>query len=189
MSGRWEHGWWSGARRVDSPNFGPRPAGLPISLVVLHNISLPPDEFGGDFVEQFFTNRLDPAGHPYFATLAGVEVSAHFFIRRDGEVVQFVSTDDRAWHAGLSVWQGQPNCNDFSIGIEIEGCDTQPFSAAQYAALWPLLTAICEVCPITALAGHEHVAAGRKTDPGPHFEWPALARRFPALMLPPDLTL
>ena len=184
----WQGGWWTGARRVESPNFGPRPEGSQVSLVVLHNISLPPDQFGGPHVEQFFTNRLDPAGHPYFATIADVQVSAHFFVRREGEVVQFVSGDARAWHAGLSAWQGRGNCNDYSIGIELEGCDTRPFAPAQYAALWPLLEAIRLAYPVTAVAGHEHVAPGRKTDPGPHFDWRELARRFPGLELPAQVT-
>lgn len=184
----WEAGWWSGARRVESPNFGPRPEGVQISLVVLHNISLPPDEFGGPYVEQFFTNRLDPAGHPYFLTLADVQVSAHFFLRRDGEVVQFVSADARAWHAGLSAWQGRGNCNDYSIGIELEGSDSQPFAPRQYQALWPLLQALCAAYPISAVAGHEHVAPGRKTDPGPHFHWHELARHFPGIELPAQVT-
>lgn len=184
----WQEGWWSGARRVESPNFGPRPEGSRVSLVVLHNISLPPDEFGGPYVEQFFTNRLDPAGHPYFATIADVQVSAHFFLRRDGEVVQFVSGDARAWHAGLSAWQGRGNCNDYSIGIELEGSDSQSFAPQQYQSLWPLLQAICTAYPITAMAGHEHVAPGRKTDPGPHFDWRELARRFPGVELPAQVT-
>ncbi|MDD3482186.1 1,6-anhydro-N-acetylmuramyl-L-alanine amidase AmpD [Azovibrio restrictus] len=186
--GQWQDGWWSGARRVESTNFGPRPEGSQVSLVLLHHISLPPEEFGGPYVEQFFTNRLDPAGHPYFATIADVQVSAHFFLRRDGEVVQFVSGEARAWHAGLSAWQGRGNCNDYSIGIELEGSDSQPFAPQQYLALWPLLQAICGAYPITAMAGHEHVAPGRKTDPGPYFDWRELARRFPGLELPAQVT-
>ena len=186
--GQWRDGWWSGARRVDSPNFGPRPEGSQVSLVLLHHISLPPEEFGGPYVEQFFTNRLDSAGHPYFATIADVQVSAHFFLRRDGEVVQFVSGAARAWHAGLSAWQGRGNCNDYSIGIELEGSASQPFAPQQYQALWPLLQAICGAYPITAMAGHEHVAPGRKTDPGPYFDWRELARRFPGLELPAQVT-
>lgn len=186
--GQWQDGWWSGARRVESPNFGSRPEGSQVSLVLLHHISLPPEEFGGPYVEQFFTNRLDPAGHPYFATIADVQVSAHFFLRRDGEVVQFVSGAARAWHAGLSAWQGRGNCNDYSIGIELEGSASQPFAPQQYQALWPLLQAICGAYPITAMAGHEHVAPGRKTDPGPYFDWRELARRFPGLELPAQVT-
>lgn len=181
----WREGWWNGARRVDSPNFGPRPAGTAVSLVVVHNISLPPGQFGGDCVERLFTNQLDTSAHPDLASLAGVEVSSHFFIRRDGQVVQFVSTEARAWHAGLSVWQGRPNCNDYSIGIELEGCDTRPFEEAQYVALWALLAAIRDRYPeVAAVAGHEHVAPGRKTDPGPCFDWPGIALRFPDLALP-----
>lgn len=184
----WQAGWWAGARRVESPNFGLRPEGCPVSLVVLHSISLPPGRFGGPYVEQFFTNRLDPGAHPYFAGIAALQVSAHFFVRRDGEVVQFVSGDARAWHAGRSIWQGRDNCNDYSIGIELEGGDTQPFAPAQYAALWPLLTAIGAAYPIRAVAGHAHVAPGRKTDPGPYFDWRELARRFPGLELPIEVT-
>ncbi|MGE5385551.1 MAG: 1,6-anhydro-N-acetylmuramyl-L-alanine amidase AmpD [Betaproteobacteria bacterium] len=172
-------GWLAGARRVDSPNFGPRPPGEAVSLVVIHNISLPPDEFGGDWIERFFTNTLDPTAHPYFATIAEQKVSAHFLIRRDGEAVQFVSCDDRAWHAGASRWCGRENCNDYSVGIELEGCDTQPFTPAQYERLWFLLAALGRRYPIVAVAGHEEVAPGRKTDPGPHFDWAGLGGRFP----------
>jgi len=179
-------GWLPEVRRVPSPNFGARPQGATIDLVVIHNISLPPGEFGGDYVEALFTNRLDPAGHPYFAAIAGMEVSAHFFIRRDGEVVQFVSCDDRAWHAGRSTWGGRDNCNDYSIGIELEGCDDLPFEPAQYDRLWPLLEALGRHYPITGVAGHSHIAPGRKTDPGPHFDWAELGRRFPAWGLPPE---
>ncbi|MEY2633889.1 MAG: 1,6-anhydro-N-acetylmuramyl-L-alanine amidase AmpD [Pseudomonadota bacterium] len=184
----WEAGWWSAARRADSPNFGPRPAGVTLSLLVIHNISLPPGEFGGAAVEAFFCNRLDPAAHPYFAEIAGLEVSAHFYIRRDGEVVQFVATTERAWHAGRSQWQGRENCNDYSLGVELEGTDDQPYSAAQYAALERLVVALQQVHPLQALAGHCHVAPGRKTDPGPAFDWRRLARRFPELELPPEVT-
>ncbi|MDR1889540.1 MAG: 1,6-anhydro-N-acetylmuramyl-L-alanine amidase AmpD [Zoogloeaceae bacterium] len=180
----WQDGWLAVARRVESPNFGLRPAGTRVSLVVLHNISLPPEEFGGAYVEDFFTNRLNPAAHPYFAEIAGVEVSAHFFVRRDGEIVQFVSADARAWHAGRSSWQGRENCNDYSIGVELEGSDCQPFTPAQYAALWSLLEAIRVAYPVVAVAGHEHIAPGRKSDPGPCFDWRSLATRFPQLALP-----
>jgi AmpD protein len=180
----WRQGWWSAARPSPSPNFGPRPAGAVVSLIVLHNISLPPDIFGGPQVEQFFANRLNPAEHPYFATLAEVRVSAHFFLRRNGEVVQCVSANDRAWHAGKSVWQGRENCNDYSIGIELEGSDASAYPPAQYVALWPLLHAIQSAYPVTAIAGHEHIASHRKTDPGPHFDWQTLAARFPGMALP-----
>ena len=171
---------------VPVTNCDERPAGELPSLVVVHAISLPPDRFGGPGVEQLFTNRLDPAGHPYFATIAGLEVSAHFFIRRDGEVVQFVSCDDRAWHAGRSTWGSRDNCNDYSIGIELEGCDDRPFEPAQYDRLWRLLEALGRHYPITGVAGHSHIAPGRKTDPGPHFDWAELGRRFPAWGLPPE---
>lgn len=177
-------GWWLQARWVESPNFGPRPAGAGVSLVVIHNISLPPRQYGGPEVEQFFSNRLDYQAHPYFAHLAGVEVSAHFFVRRDGEVVQFVSADARAWHAGTSVWQGRENCNDFSIGIELEGCDEDDFAFEQYEKLRELLKALAQRYPIHAIAGHSDVAPGRKTDPGPHFDWPRIHHDFPHWKLP-----
>lgn len=177
-------GWLASARRVVSPNFGERPVGMDIKLVVIHSISLPPEEFGGPWVEQLFTNCLDCTIHPYFETLQGVEVSAHFFLRRDGEVIQFVGCDRRAWHAGRSSWQGRENCNDFSVGIELEGSSLQNFTAAQYAALWPLLEALRLRYPITAVVGHEHVAPGRKSDPGPGFDWAAVAEHCPGLQLP-----
>lgn len=186
---RWEKkGWLAGARCVLSPNQGERPAGMEISLVVLHNISLPPDEFGGDWVEQFFVNQLDRSAHPYFAEIADLQVSAHFFIRRSGRLVQFVSADCRAWHAGRSTWGGRENCNDFSIGIELEGSDHQPFTGEQYDTLWSLIGALRERYPIDAIAGHCHVAPGRKTDPGPYFDWSALRERYPALRLPPEIS-
>lgn len=169
-------GWLSGARRVDSPNQDERPPGVHIDLVVIHAISLPPDQFGGPYVEQLFTNRLDAAAHPYFATIAHLRVSAHFLIRRDGTLLQFVSTRARAWHAGASNWQGRERCNDFSIGIELEGCDTLPFETAQYRRLAAVLRRIGRRHPGVALAGHSDIAPGRKTDPGPHFDWPRLKR-------------
>ena len=180
-------GWLKGARWVLSPNQGARPADCAVSLVVVHNISLPPDEFGGDWIERFFLNRLDPAAHPYFATIAGLQVSAHFLIRRDGRVIQFVGCDRRAWHAGLSAWSGRENCNDYSVGIELEGSDHQPYAAAQYAALWRVLAALRVRYPLTAIAGHCHVAPGRKSDPGPHFDWAQVRRRYPALTLAPEV--
>lgn len=185
MSTAWlPDGWWSGAEHLPSPNFGERPVEARISLVVIHNISLPPDEFGGNWVEDFFLNQLDPTAHPYFATIADVQVSAHFYLRRDGRVIQFVGADKRAWHAGRSCWQGRENCNDWSIGIELEGCDTQAFTTAQYAALCELLAALPLRYPISALAGHSDIAPGRKTDPGPGFDWQTIARRFPEFELP-----
>lgn len=174
--------------RKESPNFGERPLGAEVSLVVIHNISLPPGEFGGDWVEDFFLNRLDAAVHPYFAEISGLQVSAHFYVRRDGRVVQFVGCDQRAWHAGRSDWCGRDNCNDFSVGIELEGCDEQPFTDAQYAALWCLIDALRQRYPIAAIAGHSDIAPGRKSDPGPHFDWAAVAARYPDLVLPPEVT-
>lgn len=171
MSADWERGWLKEAKRGESPNRDERPAGETPSLIVVHAISLPPDQFGGCGVEQLFTNCLDPAEHPYYATIHELRVSAHFFIRRDGEVIQFVSADDRAWHAGLSCWEGRERCNDFSVGIELEGCDTVPFEPVQYERLAGLVKALCEHYPITAIAGHSDVAPGRKTDPGPCFDW------------------
>lgn len=187
MTADWQEGWLLRATRIPSPNYGPRPAGADIRLVVIHAISLPPETFGNDCVDRFFTNCLPAEEHPYFETLVGVEVSAHFFIRRDGEVVQFVSADERAWHAGASVWQGQANCNDYSIGIELEGSDSQPYETAQYAALQGLLADVCDHYPITAVAGHCHVAPGRKTDPGPFFEWSRLTEVFSDLDFPPEV--
>ncbi len=184
-----ENGWLSTVDRRESPNFGDRPPGAEVSLIVIHNISLPPGQFGGEWVEDFFLNRLDPAVHPYFSEISGLEVSAHFYIRRDGRIVQFVGADQRAWHAGRSQWCGRDNCNDFSIGIELEGDDVQPFCPAQYAALWPLLDALRSRYPIAAIAGHSDIAPGRKTDPGPHFDWATLAARCPGLVLPPEVGL
>lgn len=179
---RWRgDGWLKGARWVFSPNQGERPADSVVSLIVLHSISLPPDDFSGNWIERFFLNRLDPEAHPYFATIADLRVSAHFLIRRDGRVIQFVACDRRAWHAGQSAWQGRENCNDYAVGIELEGSDNQPFSAAQYETLWKVIDALRARYPVTAIAGHCHVAPERKTDPGLFFDWPALAGRYPAL--------
>lgn len=187
---RWTtDGWLAGIRAVLSPNQGERPAGAAVSLIVLHHISLPPDDFGGDWVEQFFVNGLERTAHPYFAEIADLQVSAHFFVRRSGDVVQFVSTDRRAWHAGRSTWCGRENCNDYSVGIELEGSDHTPFTTAQYEALWPLIEALRARYPIAAIAGHCHVAPGRKTDPGPCFDWADLRRRYPALELPAEVAL
>lgn len=162
------------ARWCPSPNFGPRPAGADISLVLVHNISLPPGRFGGPAIEQFFCNRLDANEHPYFQTIAGMQVSAHLLIRRNGEMVQFVSLLDRAWHAGRSCFQGQEECNDFSIGIELEGTDEIPFTDVQYQVLADTTNILMAAWPsITSdrVAGHSDVAPGRKTDPGPAFDW------------------
>ena len=158
-------------RQIASPNCDERPSATAIELVVIHNISLPPGEFGGEAIAALFTNTLDHAAHPYFATLEGLRVSAHFLIRRDGEMLQFVPCAHRAWHAGASSWRGRRACNDFSIGIELEGTDDLPFTEAQYAALAALLRALRARYPIAGIAGHSEIAPSRKTDPGPHFEW------------------
>ena len=174
--GHWDNGWLREAARAPSPNFGPRPAGVPVSLVVIHSISLPPGVFGGDAIDRLFANTLDVAADPSFASLRGLRVSAHFLIRRDGALSQFVSCDDRAWHAGTSRWRGRANCNDYSIGIELEGLEGGSFEPAQYERLGALIRCLAVRYPIRAVAGHEHVAPGRKHDPGPGFEWPRLRR-------------
>jgi N-acetyl-anhydromuramoyl-L-alanine amidase len=174
----WAVGWWRHARRVRSPNFGPRPEGTQITLAIVHSISLPPGTYGGDAVERFFTNRLDASAHPYFEQIGALRVSAHFFIRRDGAVVQFVSCEQRAWHAGTSSWNGREDCNDWSIGIELEGLEGERFERAQYRALLRLLGALRSRYPLTEVVGHEHVAPSRKADPGARFEWTRLARAF-----------
>ncbi len=179
-------GWFSDAIRVDSPNHDARPVGESVSLVVIHAISLPPGQFGGNAVGQLFTNCLDAAAHPYFATIQGLRVSAHFFIRRDGELIQFVSTDRRAWHAGVSCWRGRQRCNDFSIGIELEGDHGDhggaghAYEEAQYCQLVALIHALRQRYPIGAIVGHCDVAAGRKSDPGPRFDWLRLSTALDA---------
>jgi AmpD protein len=174
----WSAGWWAGARACKSPNFGPRPDAEVISLVVLHSISLPPGVYRGDAVRRLFTNRLDFDAHPYYQGIRGLEVSAHFFIRRSGRTTQFVSCDQRAWHAGPSTWRGRDNCNDWSIGIELEGLEGRTFEAAQYRELDHLLRALARHYPIVEVVGHEHVAPDRKADPGPGFDWTALRRAW-----------
>ena len=169
--GDWQRGWWARARHCPSPNFGPRPAGTVPTLAVVHSISLPPGQYGGDEVRQLFTNALDWVTHPYFQQIRGVEVSAHFFIRRNGELVQFVDADARAWHAGASCWRGRHNCNDDSVGIELEGLEGDTFEPAQYQALARLCRHLAQRYPIEHVAGHEHIAPGRKLDPGPGFDW------------------
>lgn len=182
------HGRLASARQVDSPNRDARPPGTSVSLVVIHGISLPPGQFGGDGVERLFTNTLDPAAHPAYPAIAGLRVSAHFFIRRDGEIVQFVSCDDRAWHAGVSAWHGRERCNDYSVGIELEGTDTLPYAPVQYRRLALLLAALNWRYPIAAVVGHSDVAPVRKTDPGPAFDWGHLAVLTGAPLLPRDAT-
>lgn len=168
-------GWMSAARRIDSPNVDDRPAGEAISLVVVHAISLPPAQFGSDDIARLFTNSLDPEAHPYFSGISALRVSAHFLIRRDGVLIQFVSCLRRAWHAGESSWNGRERCNDFSIGIELEGCDERPFEEAQYLRLVDLIRTLRARYPIAAVVGHSDIAPGRKTDPGPCFDWSRLA--------------
>jgi AmpD protein len=170
----WHEGWYRYARRLDSPNFGPRPASACIDLIVIHSISLPPGEFGTGRVHQLFTNTLAWGDHPYFESIRGLQVSAHFFITRDGALWQFVSCHDRAWHAGQSAYRGRSHCNDDSIGIELEGVDNGPFEPQQYETLTSLCAALMQAHPVEHLAGHEHVAPGRKADPGPGFQWPRL---------------
>jgi AmpD protein len=169
----------AGVRQVDSPNRDARPAGMPIELVVVHGISLPPGRFGGDAIERLFTNRLAADADPAFASVAALRVSAHFLIRRDGELVQFVRCIDRAWHAGVSAWRGRERCNDFSVGVELEGTDTVRYAGAQYARLAALIRALARRYPIAAVVGHSDVAPGRKTDPGPAFDWGRLGRVLP----------
>ena len=169
--GTWTGGWLQAARHCPSPNFGPRPDGAHIDLVVIHSISLPPGVYGGPEVEQLFTNRLDWDAHPYFGQIRGLEVSSHFFVRRDGVLVQFVDADARAWHAGTSCWRGRDNCNDDSIGIELEGLEGEPFDPPQYETLSRLCVQLRMRYPVDHIAGHEHIAPGRKLDPGPGFDW------------------
>jgi N-acetyl-anhydromuramoyl-L-alanine amidase len=170
-------GWVRGVRALPSPNYESRPGGAAPTLIVIHNISLPPGEFGGDAIGELFQNRLDCSAHPYYdACLRGLRVSSHFLIRRDGALEQFVSCDERAWHAGASRFFGRERCNDFSIGIELEGTDHVPFEPAQYETLATLVRALVARYPIDALAGHSDIAPERKTDPGPFFDWARLAR-------------
>jgi AmpD protein len=164
-------GWLGGAVRVASPNADDRPPGATVELVVIHNISLPPGAYGGGHVQRLFTNSVDPRAHPFLAGIAAVRVSAHLLIERDGATTQFVPFDRRAWHAGASEFEGRPGCNDFSIGIELEGSDFEPFTDAQYGALNAALAALAAAYPLRAVRGHNDIAADRKTDPGPFFEW------------------
>jgi AmpD protein len=183
-------GWRAGrlrrARWWPSPNFGPRPPAETVDLVVVHSISLPPGVYGGDAVERLFRNELDFDEHPSYDEIRGLTVSAHFLIRRDGSLVQFVSCDDRAWHAGRSTWRGRPECNDYSIGIELEGLAGGPFDDPQYEQLARLVSDLGRRYPLRDIAGHEHVAPGRKDDPGAAFDWPRLQQRIidPALRFP-----
>jgi len=177
------HGWLRPApgsaadiTHLPSPNHDARPADAQVSLLVIHNISLPPGQFGGPAIAALFTNTLDTRAHPWFAQLQGLRVSAHFLIRRDAAIVQFVATDQRAWHAGASCHAGRERCNDFSIGIELEGTDLLPYTDAQYAALAALTQTLRQRYPLTAVRGHVHIAPGRKTDPGEAFDWQRYGR-------------
>ena len=171
-----QNGLIQNVRQIASPNFNQRPANTDIRLVVIHNISLPPSQFGGGYIEQFFQNQLDHEAHPYFQTIKGMEVSAHLLILRTGEVIQFVNFENRAWHAGRSTYLNQVECNDYSIGIELEGSDDLPFEDIQYHVLSDVILAIEQAYPKTKqhLAGHSDIAPQRKTDPGPYFEWQKL---------------
>jgi AmpD protein len=171
---RLSHGWLQEARHSPSPNFNERPEGCEINLLVIHNISLPPGEFGGSWIDDLFHNRLDPDAHPYFREIEGLVVSAHCLIRRDGEIIQYVPFDKRAWHAGQSSYCGIDNCNDFSIGIELEGTDEEPYTDAQYQSLALVTDAIRKSYPSITderIVGHSDIAPGRKTDPGLAFDW------------------
>ena len=174
----WRDGWYRFAHAIASPNFGPRPAGAAIDLIVVHSISLPPGVYGGDEVRRLFTNTLDWDAHPYFQQIRGIQVSAHFFVRRDGALLQFVSCDARAWHAGTSSYRGRDNCNDDSVGIELEGLEGESFEPAHYEALAAVCAALAQHYPIRHIAGHEHIAPGRKNDPGARFDWGQLRREL-----------
>jgi N-acetyl-anhydromuramoyl-L-alanine amidase len=182
----WRGGWWRRATPIESPNHNARPDPRDVSLVVVHSISLPPGQYGGDEIERLFTNRLDWSAHPYFESIRGLKVSSHFVIRRSGEMLQFVSCDRRAWHAGASQWRGRDNCNDYSIGIELEGLEGEQFEDAQYTVLARLLRVLGKRYAIDAVVGHEHVAPMRKHDPGDGFEWARLRRdlRWAATRVP-----
>lgn len=167
----WSNGWLTGLAHLPSANQGRRPAGAHVDLIVVHSISLPPASYGGDGIERLFTNRLDWRAHPYFEGLRGLRVSSHFVIRRDGQVIQFVSCDRRAWHAGRSAYRGRSDCNNDSVGVELEGLEGQTFEAHQYDSLVRLCRRLAERYPICHVAGHEHIAPGRKFDPGAGFDW------------------
>jgi N-acetyl-anhydromuramoyl-L-alanine amidase len=175
------------ARQVESPNFDERPPGTSIDLIVIHGISLPPGVYGGPWIDRLFLNSLPPDEHPYFAKVAALEVSTHVLIRRDGALVQYVSFDKRAWHAGQSNYRGRERCNDFSIGIELEGADTEAYEPAQYRALASTILNLCDAYPTLSLdriAGHSDIAPGRKTDPGIAFDWPRLHALLRAARVP-----
>ena len=174
----WQAGWWSRALRIDSPNFGERPIHAQIDLLVIHSISLPPGVYGGPEIEALFTNQLESGAHSFFAQIRDMQVSSHFVIRRDGGLLQFVSCDKRAWHAGASHYRGRDNCNDDSIGIELEGLEGELFETAQYDTLFVLCTELVNNYPIAHIAGHEDIAPGRKLDPGAGFDWQLLQEKL-----------
>ncbi len=174
----WQDGWYRCARALASPNFGPRPEAALIDLIVVHSISLPPGEYDNHNVQRLFSNALNWEAHPYFQSIRGMQVSSHFFISRKGELWQFVSCDARAWHAGQSNYRGRSNCNDDSIGVELEGLEGNSFEAAQYETLTALCAAMMTHYPVAHIAGHEHIAPGRKQDPGAGFDWSRLARNL-----------
>jgi AmpD protein len=178
-------GCLGGARHVPSPNCDDRPAGIAMELIVVHGISLPPGEFGGPWIDALFTNALPPDAHPYFAEVAGLRVSAHALVRRDGSIVQYVPFHRRAWHAGVSSWRGRERCNDFSVGIELEGTDALAYEPAQYEALAELVATLCRGYATLApdrVVGHSDIAPGRKSDPGIAFDWPLLRARVRYLL-------
>ena len=170
-------GWLSGVQRVASPNHDARPPHTPIDLLVIHNISLPPNEYGGDAIKQIFYQYVGSFRTSLFEQLKGVRVSSHFLIRRDGQIVQFVPCNKRAWHAGVSIWRGRSRCNDFSIGIELEGSDFEPYTERQYGALVRLVRRLRRIYPIGDIVGHSDIAPDRKTDPGPFFNWDCFSER------------
>ena len=170
----WNNGWYAPAQRLDSPNFGERPTSACTDLVVIHSISLPPGGYGGGEIQALFTNQLDWDAHPYFRSIRGMQVSAHFLVARNGALWQFVSCDHRAWHAGPSSFQGRDNCNDFSVGIELEGLEGTCFEPSQYTTLVTLCQALQLRYPMQFISSHEHIAPGRKQDPGAGFDWSAL---------------
>ncbi|MES2687607.1 MAG: 1,6-anhydro-N-acetylmuramyl-L-alanine amidase AmpD [Pseudomonadota bacterium] len=188
MQPLWPQGWYRYARQLASPNFGQRPEGALIDLIVIHSISLPPGAYGTGQVQKLFSNELDWDAHPYFQSIRGLQVSSHFFITRDGQLWQFVSCDQRAWHAGQSSYRGRSNCNDDSVGIELEGLEGGLFEAAQYETLSSICAALLRRYPVQHLAGHQHIAGGRKQDPGAGFDWQQLQASLglPAKCFPAD---
>ncbi len=171
-----QNGFANSVTQTASPNFDQRPKQCKVDMIVIHNISLPPNQYGSNGIVELFTNELNPNEHPYYAGIYTAKVSSHFLIRRDGSIIQFVSCLQRAWHAGVSHWQNRECCNDFSIGIELEGCDVEAFEDAQYQTLNPLLSALKAAYPIKYVVGHSDIAPGRKTDPGPCFDWGKISK-------------